>query len=48
MYKNLLLAAVSVVVPESDDPHRYVPAVVTAARGIARKLTQPQARSTPS
>jgi DNA-binding IclR family transcriptional regulator len=33
-------AAVSVVVPESHDPHRYVPAVVTAARGISRALTR--------
>lgn len=33
-----VVAAVSVVVPESHDPRRYVPAVVTAARGISRAL----------
>jgi len=43
-----VVAAVSVVVPESHDPHRYVPAVVAAARGISRALAQPQARATSS
>jgi DNA-binding IclR family transcriptional regulator len=43
-----VVAAVSVVVPESHDPHRYVPAVVAAARGISRALAQPQAHATSS
>lgn len=43
-----LVAALSVVVPATETPGPYIPAVRAAARGLSRALGSPRARSRPA